>query len=147
METTKVTTWYQMKQLAELAQQYSIEDKQYDAPFAVYAIELVRRWQLPNHSFILLYDESKPIGYTIMYTDDTGLNNTLYIYDLYITKAQRGKKGFYSLIQVINQTAIDANIKRGEFPSQLDDDTWQRLTELSVTVNKVITVDNIEYKE
>jgi len=82
-----------------------------------------------------------------MYTDDTGLNNTLYIYDLYITKGYRGKKGFYSLIQVINQTAVDANIKRGEFPSQLDDDTWKHLTKLPVTISKVITVDNIEYKE
>ena len=82
-----------------------------------------------------------------MYTDDTGLNNTLYIYDLFITKKHRGKKGFYSLINIINQTAVDANIKRGEFPSELDEETWKHLTQLTVKEKKSIIVDNIEYKE
>ena len=147
METTRVTTWAQLKQLTKLAEQYSIEDKQYDTSFAVYATELTRRWQLNNHEFYLLHNGTLPIGYTIVHTDDTGLNNTLYVYDLFIGKDFRGAKGFYSLIKLINQICIDNNIPRAEFPSELGKETWEKLTQLPVAIKNVVVIDNIEYKE
>ena len=147
MNIVQVTNWQQLKQLVSLAQEYSEEHKQYDASFAVYAVELVRRWQLPTHEFHLLYDELEPIGYTILHIDETGLNNTLYIYDLFITKEHRGKKGFYTLIKDVYETAKKYNLKRGEFASELDVETWKHLTQLPVKEKRIIVVDNTEYKE
>ena len=147
MNTVQVTNWHQLKILVSLAQEYSEEDKQYDAPFAVYAVELVRRWQLPTYRFVLLYDESEPIGYTIMMTDETGLNNTLYVQDLYISKRHIGKQGFYALINEVYETAKKHNLARGEFSSKLDIDTWKKLTNLPVNSKTRIIVDNDMYKE
>ena len=147
MKTERVSNWYQLKQLVTLAQEYSEENKQYDAPFAVYAVELVRRWQLPNHEFHLLYDNSSPIGYTIMYGDDTGLNNTIYVYDLFVTKAARGRGAFRKLIDLIADTGISNNFNRAEFPSDIPEAQWKYLTQLKTNTKSILQVYHPEYKE
>ncbi len=128
MEINKVTTWTQLKQLAVLAEQYSVEDKQYDAHFAVYAIQLARYWQLPNFELYLLTDGDAPIGYTILHSDATMLNNKIYAIDLYVTKAARGLGAFKLLIKTIDDVAKKAGIPSVEIVTKLTADTWARLT-------------------
>ena len=147
MKTIRVTTWPQLKQLTTLAQEYSEENKQYDAPFAVYAVELVRRWQLNSHEFYLLYDSNNVVGYTILHGDDTGLNNTLYVYDLFVTKSARGKGAFHKLIELIANKGIGNNFNRAEFPSDIQEDQWQYLTQLRTKTKKILEVYHPEYKE
>lgn len=145
MNTSKVTTWRELKQLVALAEEYSKEHKQYDSTFAVYAVELVRRYQLPNHEFHLLYDDTKPIGYTILHSDSTGLNNTLYVYDLFITKEARGKGAFRKLIELIANTGISNNFNRAQFPTSISQDQWKYLTQLRCNTINVIQVYHPDY--
>ena len=140
MDIQTVTTWPQLKALAVLAEEYSREEKRYDAPFAIYAVELARLWQLQNYEFVLFSISGQPAGYAIMHTDATLMNDALFISDIYVTKPARGADVFKTIIKHIQDTAAKLGLPRGEFNSKVPAVIWRRMTGQNVTEKTTIVV-------
>ena len=140
----KVSNWIQLKRLATLAEEYSHENKQYDAALSVYIVELVRLWQLPNYEFYLFTSQEALVGYTIVYTDAAMLNLSLYVYDLFVTKTARGRSAFRDIINHIDDIAMRIKAPRVEFESKLSAKTWARLTGKNVSEKKIMVLSRME---
>lgn len=140
METVRVETWHQLKQLMPLVEQYYNQTDIYDCTFPVLAAEVARMFADTVHYAIYMVPD---VGYIIFYLPMNLIYDTLWVDTAFIVKDKQSQHIFKEVFMpLIYNMGRMTKTKWVKFQAKIPADVWSHITEREVQVEKIMVIEN-----